>query len=232
MKRRRRFYPPALFSAPVMVVLLAVWCGCSRSEEPAPSRGGVTLNRSPPSDPLPRADDAPGSPGHARSSQARDSRPPGKRELSRPAAQREASVGQAGEDAPEPPWLSQLGAAHEAADLAETPATRREAVETVGRAFREPSPAGVSQAEALDIRQDLAARAAQLELSLGDAESALDWTRRGLALSQSASVFRANLLMIQADVLTTQERPDLARKALLEALEVNTALLEQELENP
>jgi len=130
-----------------------------------------------------------------------------------------------------------LRSAHSAADGASahdklSPSRTEDALAAIAKAYTEPLPPQISFTEALPLRQDLADRAARLELAQGNPQAALTWTARGLALSTAPGVFRANLLLTSADAHEAMNQPDAARAALLQALEVNQQLLDRELENP
>lgn len=151
------------------------------------------------------------------------------------------SVSAAPPPAPAPPsavssknaaWITQLREVHQAVDGAQTPAKKRAALGGLEQLFESRPPQDMLAAELLPVRQDLADRAARLELSLGNAQDALSWTSRGLGLSTEPSVFRANLLLTTADAHEALGQKKPARTALMQALKVNRALLDRELENP
>jgi hypothetical protein len=132
-------------------------------------------------------------------------------------------------------WIAELRAVHAQLDAAKGASAQREALRAVERLFESAAPQGTgvtSAPELLPLRQDLASRAAQVELALGQAASAGRWAQRGLALSTAPSLFRANLLLDAAEARRLEGDDAGARAALLDAMQVNQHLLEEELENP
>ncbi len=131
-------------------------------------------------------------------------------------------------------WVAELRSVHAKLDAAKSASEQRAALQAVEHLFEATHPlgSGESAPELLPLRQDLASRAARIELHLGDAASAGRWTERGLALAAAPSLFRANLLLDAAEVRRREGNEAGARSALLEALQINQHLLEEELENP
>ncbi len=86
--------------------------------------------------------------------------------------------------------------------------------------------------EVIPVKQDLAARAGRLYFEAGDLKNAALVLNQGLSLSRAPSALRAQLLITLADVEESQGDPARARAALMEALQVNNALLSQELMTP
>lgn len=86
--------------------------------------------------------------------------------------------------------------------------------------------------QTVELREDVAARIARLSLRTGDVTRARDTASRALELRDEPSITRANLLIVLADAEEMLERQDEARRHLMEALEMNQALLDKELENP
>lgn len=150
-------------------------------------------------------------------------------------------------------WLLELKQAHTAASAARTDAEKRAALLDLGRAFEHATelsrkltatpaveakgvtkgaPGQMAHAEVVSLSQDLASRAARIELALGSGAAALAWAERGLALSPAPSVLRANLLLDAADAHGLSGRPALGKPFLLEALRINQRLLDEELETP
>jgi hypothetical protein len=123
-------------------------------------------------------------------------------------------------------YAAEVRAAHQTADAAESPAQKAAAKDALESAFQRGDEPGAAAA----IRQDLADRAARLELELGHAAEALRWTQRGLAIDDAPSVLRANLLITEAEALAAQGQRAEARQALFAALEINQALLQVELD--
>jgi hypothetical protein len=124
---------------------------------------------------------------------------------------------------------------HAQLDGAESAIDKRAALSDVERVFEAsppPSTMDVSAPELLPLRQDLASRAARVELDLGHAASADQWARRGLALTTTPSIFRANLLLDAAEARRRQGDDAGARAALVEAMQINQHLLDEELETP
>ncbi len=137
-------------------------------------------------------------------------------------------------ESPALPYARELERAHRLADDAMAHEAQRmnrgSAREALARAFER---SGVGPRDTVLLaRQDLADRAARLALLDGVPMEALEWTQRGLALSESATVTRASLLLTRADTYLALGEPDLARKELVTALGVNQALLDKELETP
>ncbi len=152
-----------------------------------------------------------------------------------PAPEAEAPLPRGATDGTSPAgraWLEDLRAGHAAADDAATDADKAQARDRLVRAFDEAPPKALDAGEVTQVRQDLAARTGRLELELGRAREALAWSGRGLELSTTPSVFRSNLLLLQADAYEALSRPEDARKTLLRALRENQALLDEELKNP
>lgn len=83
-----------------------------------------------------------------------------------------------------------------------------------------------------EVREDVAARIARIWLRTGSATRARKVAKSALYLRDDPSVTRANLLVVLADAEEMLERPNEARKHLMQALEMNQTLLEKELENP
>lgn len=137
-------------------------------------------------------------------------------------------------------WLSRLRALHALADA--VPAPGRDsanpgkaelgALEAISEFYAAPPPPQLSANEILPLRRDLADRAARIELARGKPREALSWTGRGLSLSDTPGVFRANLLLTAAEAHEALGQTEAARSALLQALQVNQSLLDQEVENP
>jgi hypothetical protein len=126
---------------------------------------------------------------------------------------------------PGPAYAAEVRAAHRTADAATSPELKRTAERALASAFERGEGPGAIAA----LRQDLADRAARLELELGHAQEALDWTQRGLAIEGAPSLLRANLLITEADAWVALGKRGAARQSLLAALEVNQALLTDEL---
>jgi tetratricopeptide (TPR) repeat protein len=126
-------------------------------------------------------------------------------------------------------YADELSRAHAAADRAVSDDQARSSVRQLERVFALTPP---SSPEAAALRQDAADRIARLHLRLREPSVALEWTRRALGESEARTVFRAALLITEADALEALGRRDEARSALMAALETNQALLHVELENP
>lgn len=129
-------------------------------------------------------------------------------------------------------WLQALEEAHRAADEAKDPTSRGAAVARLAELYERGDTLPRNLSEIVQLRQDLAVRAARLELASSDEAAALAWVERGLALSEEPSVLAATLWMVAADV--HEARGDLgeARRALRRALAINQQLLDRELEEP
>lgn len=83
----------------------------------------------------------------------------------------------------------------------------------------------------LAVRQDLAARAAQLLMEEAP-DRAKESAQLGLNLSQTPSVLRANLFLALADAEEALGNRAQAKRALLEALVINEELFRSEMETP
>jgi murein L,D-transpeptidase YcbB/YkuD len=131
-------------------------------------------------------------------------------------------------------WVAELRSVHAKLDAAKSASEQRTALQAVERLFESTPPlgSGESAPELLPLRQDLASRAARVELHRGDTASAGRWAARGLHLAAAPSLFRANLLLDAAEVRRREGNEAGARAALLEAMQINQHLLEEELENP
>ncbi len=132
-------------------------------------------------------------------------------------------------------WVAELRSVHGRLDGATHASERHAVLQDVERLFESAPrerPEVTAASEVLSLRQDLASRAARIELDLGDAVLAARWAQRGLALSQAPSLFRANLLLDAAEARRRLGDDAGARTALLEAMQINQNLLEEELENP
>lgn len=129
-----------------------------------------------------------------------------------------------------PVWLEGVKKAHSDADAARSPSEQKTAVEELATSFSAVPSDG--DPKTLALRQDLAARAAGLSLSLGDARGARDWAVRGLALSDGRTVLRAQLLLMRADAERALGDTAASGDLLVEALGINQDLLERELETP
>lgn len=127
-------------------------------------------------------------------------------------------------------WLEELEEAHREADMASDDAARRAALGRLAE-LDQRAPAAPA-AELIELRQDLAVRAARLELQLGRPEAALAWAQRGLELSPGPSVMAATLWLTSADAHEAAGRLDETRAALSKALTINKRLFERELGEP
>lgn len=129
-------------------------------------------------------------------------------------------------------WLRDLEEAHRAADAAKDPTSRGVAVARLAELYERENTLPRDLPEIVELRQDLAVRAARLELAASDASAALAWVERGLALSEEPSVLAATLWMVAADAHETRGDFGEARRALHQALAINQQLLHRELEEP
>lgn len=133
-----------------------------------------------------------------------------------------------GADASVTDFKNSLLEAHAAADAAETEQMQVQAARSMESAFGMP----VSTPAALELRQELAARAAAIWIELGRDAAAESLIQSGLELSSHPSAARAQLLMVQADLAEGRGRDELARASLMAALAINQQLFEQEIEEP
>jgi hypothetical protein len=141
-------------------------------------------------------------------------------------------------------WLLEVRRVHRMVDYAETEADRAASLTELSRVFEASAEisrklgsgsdvgVGSARAEVTSLSQDLASRAARIELARHHGPAALAWAQRGLALSEAPTVMRANLLLDAADAHKLQNEPDKARGLLVEALRINQTLLHKELETP
>ncbi len=81
------------------------------------------------------------------------------------------------------------------------------------------------------LKQDLAARSARLFLETHDIPKAKSTIERALAHGKTATVGRAQLLMLLADCEKAQGDNDAERRALLEALSIHRELFSKELQS-
>jgi tetratricopeptide (TPR) repeat protein len=89
---------------------------------------------------------------------------------------------------------------------------------------------GLSEADARLVRQDLYCRLAETALALGEAQTALEWTRRGLALDGPPTPFLAQLSALEGDALAQLGDDESAAKSYLKALKVHENLLGESLD--
>lgn len=141
-------------------------------------------------------------------------------------------------------WLKEVRKVHTLVDRAETESEKDAALAEMTRTFEAATDisrkldagadVGVesAHAEVLSLSQDLASRAARMELDRKHGPAALTWAERGLAVSHAPTVLRANLLLDAADAHKLANEPDAARGLLVEALRINQTLLDKELETP
>jgi tetratricopeptide (TPR) repeat protein len=121
---------------------------------------------------------------------------------------------------------------HETIDHASDAATRESALERMSELWASVPPSWAARPEAVELRQELAARAARLELAAGRPREARRWAERGLALDQDVSSLSAALWLVMADAYEAEGNTSEARGALKEALASHERLLERELEDP
>lgn len=126
-------------------------------------------------------------------------------------------------------WLAQAEHAHEVATAAAEARQWDTARGALRAAIEAEVPSGVSAQDRRVVRQDLAYRLAEVELSAGAAEAAVRWAERGLEEGRGNDVFTANLLVIRgrANEAVGRDRP--AANDYFEALEINEALLRRSL---
>jgi tetratricopeptide (TPR) repeat protein len=80
------------------------------------------------------------------------------------------------------------------------------------------------------VRQDLYCRLAQTALELGQAQAALEWTRRGLDLNGPPTAFLAQLSALEGDALAELGDDEGAARSYLKALRVHETLLQDSLD--
>jgi tetratricopeptide (TPR) repeat protein len=130
-------------------------------------------------------------------------------------------------NADEPGWVQAVQAAHAQADSAHGDAERAAAAEALERAYRAvPSDEDPTLTW---VRQDLCVRIGDAALRRGDADAALLWAERGLGLSESSNVARADLFRVKGEALEAQGKKEDAVRALHDALEINQQLMERAL---
>jgi hypothetical protein len=89
---------------------------------------------------------------------------------------------------------------------------------------------GLSGADERLVRQDLYCRLAETALELGEPQSALEWTRRGLDLDGPPTPFLAQLSALEGDALAALGDDESAAKSYLKALQVHESLLHESLD--
>lgn len=129
-------------------------------------------------------------------------------------------------------WLGEVRRVHERADRAGDPREQQGVLDRMQELWRTVPPSLGSSVEALELRQELAARAARLELAAGRPREARRWAEQGLALKDGVSALRAVLWLVIADAHEVEGNGPEARGALKEALGSHQQLLERELEEP
>lgn len=126
-------------------------------------------------------------------------------------------------------FTAKLKQVHQFADTATSREEKQEAARRLTAAFEEA--AHTTSPHVVAVRQDLAARASQLQLEEAPLE-AKRLAEMGLALSDAPSVLRANLFIALADAEEALAKPSEARSALVSALAINQQLFEAELMHP
>lgn len=89
---------------------------------------------------------------------------------------------------------------------------------------------GLPEADARLLRQDLYCRLAETALELGEAQTALEWTRRGLDLDGPPTPFLAQLSALRGDAFAQLGDDERAAQSYLEALRVHETLLSESLD--
>jgi hypothetical protein len=127
---------------------------------------------------------------------------------------------------------SRLEQAHALVDLARSPA-QLEAAQTHLSALTSGA-LGVTSSESDTrlARQDIFCRLAEVALRLGQLQAALDWTRQGLDLDGSPSPFLAQLSQLQGQAREGLGDRAGAAQSYMQALRINEALLQENLEGP
>ena len=122
-----------------------------------------------------------------------------------------------------------LARAHAALDAAHAPAELEDARGLLTDLSRELGPGGVDPDGRL-IRQDLYCRLAETALRLGEPQTALEWTRRGLALDGPPTPFLAQLQALEGDAFEALGDQDRAVRSYVKALAVHERLLDENLD--
>jgi tetratricopeptide (TPR) repeat protein len=130
-------------------------------------------------------------------------------------------------DAPQPPedWLSAVQAAHMTADDALADERFDQAHAALQAALDTPARADLHPDHVRVVRQDLCFRLAQIELARDDAEQALSYADRGLALGHGDDVFTANLWVARGKAQEALAQPADAATCYQQALAINQRLL-------
>ncbi len=154
------------------------------------------------------------------------SSPEGQRPASPPGQNADTSVPSEGEIS-----LAQLAAeAHASADRAGTSEKQLSAARELEKVFLHSSQEASPQA--IVVRQDLAARAAQLYLTADQPNEAERIAKAGIHTSSEPSIPLASLLVARADAEEMQGKKEQMRASLVEAMKVNQKLMEKELLTP
>lgn len=191
-----------------MLILCGTFWGCSHAEDPSPFER-TSKERAPA---LPEASGAESS---SQQMQARD---------------REAEAVVSSRPLHRPVVLAErLRKVHEEADAARSQKEKSLSAERLLSLYE--ATGAESSPHFLSVRQDLAARAAQLLLEESPSR-AKESAERGLSLSNAPSVVRANLLLALADAEEALRNPSKAKRALVEALVINEELFQSEMEAP
>ncbi len=122
-------------------------------------------------------------------------------------------------------WIGQAREAHAAADRAVAREDWSAARDALRRAWQREVPAAVGADDRRVVRQDLAYRLAEVELSAGAAEDALRWAEDGLREGRAEDVFTGNLLVARGRAREALGDDRRAAQDYFEALEINEALL-------
>lgn len=127
--------------------------------------------------------------------------------------------------------MAQLAAeAHASADRAGTSEKQLSAARELEKVFLHSSQEASPQA--IVVRQDLAARAAQLYLTADQPNEAERIAKAGIHTSSEPSIPLASLLVARADAEEMQGKKEQMRASLVEAMKVNQKLMEKELLTP
>jgi tetratricopeptide (TPR) repeat protein len=129
--------------------------------------------------------------------------------------------------------LAALRRAHAAADAAKTGVELKAAVEQLEQSLggfggSEASIGGSSTRE--QLLQDGYFRLAEMEQRLGHYDRAIDYADRGLEVSSSASVARANLFIVKAQAQRARGESTEAAQSLMQALGINERLMKESLD--
>lgn len=158
---------------------------------------------------------------------ASDPVPPELREEATPDSEQSGSAPP--QNSPAAALSQKLREVHEAADSARSREQKLAAARNLLSLYESISSEG--SPHLISVQQDLLARAAHFQLESSPAR-AKELVERGLLLSSTPSILRANLFLALADAEEALGNQERAKKALMEALAINENLFESEMETP